>query len=360
MIHTIIQKDPFCKRSLGAQSSAAAAKRLLGPLAVAKIVDGSARPQGLTSLDMGFFVADLPLWIPRSWRHGLCARAERRWGSLRFVQKRFSVSQEADVLRCLYLAFTRTSRLSSRPVPLVLGLSQGDESGQVLMEDLPGIGALELTAPAEAAVLAEHIFRLETCLAEAEDCSGIALERHRILANLRRLRILMRRTEDPSYDRLGLIRRVNALAKALEGYPTLLNHNDIGPGNMAVRKISESESESESESGSELEIRFIDFGSVNHNVIGADLHHYAAWGLDSSERYLFFEHLSSRYAQLISQSVARLRAGAYAYALERSMMRWWRRKERQQFPARARAFLLRIEILLERAEAEMVMASQES
>ena len=349
MLNTI-KEGLFSKRALGAQSSAAAARRLLGPLALVKVVDGSERPQGFTSLDMVFFVAELPQWLPRFWRDGLLARAESCWGSLRFVQKRFGVDGEALVLRCLFLASPRPPRSLRLPVPLIFGLTAGDKNCQVLMEDLPNVGKLELSTPGEAIVLAEHIIRLESYLAEAEDRAAIPLSRHRVLASTRRLRKLIRRTNDSSFDCSGLIMRVQALASWLEGAPMVLCHNDIGPGNMAGDNVL----------GPDSEIRFIDFGSVSHNVIGADLHHYAAWGLDSIEQQTFFEHLSTRYAELASQPVSLVRAGAYAYGLERSVMRWWRRKERRQFPARARAFLVKIQILLSRAEAEMLLALQES
>ena len=55
MLNTI-KEGLFSKRALGAQSSAVALRRLLGPLALVKVVDGSERPQGFTSLDMGFLL----------------------------------------------------------------------------------------------------------------------------------------------------------------------------------------------------------------------------------------------------------------------------------------------------------------
>lgn len=341
-------KQGGSRRPLGAQSTAAAARRLLGPLARVRVSDGTGRIRGLTSLEMGFFVAELPHWLPCHWRQFLLARAERRWGSLGFVQKQFSVEQEETVLRCLFLASTNPSASLPLPVPRVLGVSPGDGCGRVLLEDLPGIGGKVLATPAEAAGLAEQIVRLEVYLAQAEEKTGLALYRHRVLANPRRLRLLIRRTEDPGVEKIELMQRVRFLGQTLANSPTRLSHNDIGPGNMAVQK--------DSQLG--LIIRFIDFGSVSHNVLGADLHHYAAWGLDSVEQQAFFECLSDRYAVLLNQPLALVRAGAYAYALERSLMRWWRRKERHQFPARALAFLSRIEALLLRAEAEIGRALQ--
>lgn len=331
------------RRGLGAQSAPAAARRLLGPLARVKPVDGSARLQGFTSLQTEFFAAELPLWLPRRWRDHLQARAERRWGTLNFVQKRFSVEQEAAVLRCLYLAAPRAPGPARLPVPLVLGVRSGDGCGQVLLEDLPGVGGQGLTTPAEADALAEQIVRLEDHLAQAEDRTGIPLQRHRVLANPRRLRGLIRRAEDPTLDGSTLMERVRRLARNLETAPSRLSHNDIGPGNMAVGR----------DPGRGLTIRFIDFGSVTHNVLGADLHHYAAWGLDSAEQAAFFDRLSSRYAELVHQPLPLVRAGAYAYALERSVMRWWRRQERRRLPGRARSFLTRIALLLRLAEAEI-------
>ncbi|MEB3201594.1 MAG: phosphotransferase [Synechococcus sp.] len=330
-------------KPLGAQSTAAAARRILGPLARARAVDGSGRPQGFTTLGLGFFVAELPAWLPGSWRQALLRRAQRRWGSLRFVQKQFSVAQEETVLRCLYLACPNPPVPSALPVPLVLGVSPGDGCGRVLLEDVAGIGSRVLETPAQAAGLAEQIVRLEAYLTQAEAKTGQVLPRHQVLVNPRRLRLLIRRTDDPSVKKSELLQRVRVLGRALAQGPTRLSHNDIGPGNMAVQ--------TDPQLG--FSIRFIDFGSVSHNVLGADLHHYAAWGLDSTEQQAFYERLSDRYAALLNQPLPLVRAGAYAYALERSLMRWWRRRERQRLTMRARAYLRRIEALLVRSEAEL-------
>lgn len=334
---------------IGAQSAAAAARQLLGPFAKACLVDGGGRQQGFTTTQIEYFQAELPSWFPTVWRQMLEDRVIRRWGGVGFVCKRFTVGQEALVLRCLCLrSLSRFRSPASWPVPRVLGLRTEVAGGWALLEDVPRVGESHLTTTAEARLLAEQIVVLQRFLAEAERDAQVHLARHELLINPFRLRRLCRKADDPELDISGLMGRVVVLRDRLLRAPICLSHNDIGPGNMAIQK----------ESVSSPSIRFIDFGTTAYNVVGADLHHYAVWALESQDGSAFFEALARSYAALIGQSEGVVRAGAQAYALERLVMRWWRRKDRRRFPARARAFLAQIVPLLAGAEADLARASQ--
>jgi len=252
------------------------------------------------------------------------------------------------VLRCLLLK-THTAGMEERwPVPRVLGLQTTASTGWALLEDVPGIGAYVPSTVADARLLAQEIVALQAWLAQAEQAAGITLDCHPLLANLARLRKLCRKADDPGLNRAELLTRVHTLRERLGALPLCLSHNDIGPGNMAIQQVADLPHA----------IRFIDFGTTAHNVVGADLHHYAAWAHDSPRQARFFDALAHHYATLIQQPEPLVRAGAQAYALERLVMRWWRRKERRCLQARTRLFLARIQLLLQSAEANLAQAPQ--
>lgn len=330
-------------RPLGAQSAPAAARRLLGPLARAQVLDAAGRQQGLTSV-VEFYGAVLPAWLPAFWQGRATARGLRQWGTLGFIRKQFTAGEEELILRILFLGAAPRQASSLPPVPLLLGLGPG----WVFMEDLQGSGGRFNATDLAPGCLAAAMVRLQAYLAQAELRSGLAMPAHQVLRNPRRLRGLIRRTSGEQPNQSPLLHRVHRLAAALQEFPQQPSHNDIGPGNMAAFQAT----------GAECDIRFIDFGSARRNVIGADLHHYAVWGLNSPEQGHFFDALACRFAELGGHPLAVVRAGAYGYAIERTVMRWWRRKERRSIPARTHGYRERLEELLRRAEAELVQALQ--
>jgi hypothetical protein len=330
-------------RALGACSSQAAARRLLGPLARVQRLDGEGRRQGQTSL-VEFYGAHLPAWLPAPYRDRAVGRALELWGSIRFIRKTFTVGQEHLILRSLFAGSFPSRAGAPPPVPRLLGLG----AGWVLMEDLSGSGGCFQAADVSPLDLAEAVSGLQAYLAEAESRSGLAMPRHQVLRNLSRLRALVRRTSVEKPSRWLMRERAQRLVEHLHRLPQRLSHNDIGPGNLAVYPSA----------SAACRIRFIDFGSVHHNVIGADLHHYAVWGLDSPGQQQFFDQLACRYAELECVSLAAVRAGAYGYAIERTVMRWWRRTERRKIHARTLGYRTRLEHLLQRAEVELGLAPQ--
>jgi len=331
-------------RALGARSCQAAAWRLLGPLARVQRLDGDGRRQGQTSL-VEFYGAHLPAWLPAAYRDRANGRALEQWGSTRFIRKNFTVDQEHLILRSLFLGAFPCRGGAPPPVPRLLGLG----AGWALMEDLSGSGGRFQAADVSPLDLAEAVSGLQAYLAKAESRSGLVMPRHQLLSNLGRLRALVRRTSADKPSRWLMRERALQLAERFNRLPQRLSHNDIGPGNMAVYSSS---------ALAPCHIRFIDFGSVRHNVIGADLHHYAVWGLDSPVQQRFFDQLVCRYAELERVPLADVRAGAYGYAIERTVMRWWRWKDRRKIHARTLGYRTRLQHLLRRAEFELGLAPQ--
>ncbi len=341
----LLQLSPAVQhvRALGARSCQAAAWRLLGPLARVQRLDADGRRQGQTSL-VQFYGAHLPGWLPAAYRDRAVGRALEQWGSTRFIRKNFTVGQEHLILRNLFLGSFPSRAGAPPPVPRLLGLG----AGWALMEDLSGSGGRFQAAEISPFDLAEAVSGLQAYLAEAESRSGLAMPRHQVLRNLSRLRALVRRTSADKPSRWLIRDRALQLVERLHRLPQRLSHNDIGPGNMALYPAAPAA----------CRIRFIDFGSVYHNVIGADLHHYAVWGLDSPGQQQFFDQLACRYAELEHVPLADVRAGAYGYAIERTVMRWWRWKDRRTIHARTLGYRTRLEQLLRRAEAELGLALQ--
>lgn len=329
--------------ALGAQSVEAVARQLLGPLAFAVREDASTRQNGITNLEVSFYRAALPRWLPARWRTQLLERGRLRFGSLHFVKKVFSGPFEAALLRALYRYQAVQPLGASLPVPRVLGVHPDAINCTAYLEDLPATGEYGLSGDDEAADLAQGIADLQAYLSWAESYCELSLPRQSLVLSLRRAHELVVRADQTDFDEEAFLGRLKEVQARLEGLPLLLSHNDISPVNMSVSK--------KSEGG--VAIRFIDFGIAHRNFLGADLHHYAIWSLSDESGRRFFDVLAKSYAEAVCQPLSDVRLGAYGYALRRILMRWWRVQDLRSSRKRARIYLHKVCGFLEQIEREI-------
>lgn len=332
--------------ALGAQSVEAVARQLLGPLAFAVREDASTRQNGITNLEVSFYRAALPHWLPAGLRTQLLERGRLRFGSLHFVKKVFSGPFEAALLRALYRYQAVQPVGASLPVPRVLGVQPDSIKCMAYLEDLPATGEYSLFGDDEAVDLSQSIADLQAYLCWAESYCELSLPGQSLSLSLRRAHELAVRAEQGDFDEEAFLGRLREVQARLEGLPLLLSHNDIGPGNMSVSK--------KPEGG--VAIRFIDFGTAHRNFLGADLHHYAIWSFSNASNQRFFDVLAKSYAEAVCQPLSDVRLGAYGYALRRILMRWWRREDLRGSRQRARIYLHKVCAFLERIESEIVAA----
>lgn len=329
---------------MGAQSTKDAARALLGPLATAVKQDALNRQNGITNIEVSFYCASLPRWLPALWRSKLIENAVERHGNIGFVKKVFSGPFEAAILQAFFKYQATQQASQILPVARVLGVCSGPLAFTAYLEDLPSSGRYKLTSNREAVLLAKSIAQLQAYLAWSEAFSGLSIPGHSILASSRRLQDLIRSAVDINFDAASFLERIHNLRGRLAALPQLLSHNDIGPGNMSVcRSLDKGQY-----------IRFIDFGSVRRNALGADLHHYAAYALKSKRKKNFFCTLVFNYAEAVSQPTRDVLLGAYGYSIERMIMRWWRKAELRASQPRARAYLSNVVALLEEFETSTI------
>ena len=329
--------------ALGAQSVQAAARKILGPLAFAVQQDASDRLNGITNIEVSFYQAALPKWLPAPWRSRIVERGRKDFRTLSFVRKVFAGPYEAAMLRALYRYQAAHAPGSIPPVPRVLGVHPEPVSCTAYLEDLPFTGEWRLSTKEDAVLLGRSIADLQAYLAWAEACCELSLPGPSLLLNSRRARELILGADQPGFDSERFLDRLAGVRVRLAALPLLLSHNDIAPGNMSVSRASDNG----------LAIRFIDFGIAHRNFLGADLHHYAVWSLGNASNQRLFNLLMAAYAEAVCQPLRDVHLGAYGYAMRRILMRWWRVEGLRGSQQRARAYLSKICALLEKAEQEI-------
>ena len=329
--------------ALGAQSVQAAARKILGPLAFAIQEDASNRLNGITNIEVSFYQAALPRWLPSPWRSRIVESGRSSFRTLSFVRKVFAGPYEAAMLRALYRYQAVHPPSSIPPVPRVLGVHPEPVSCTAYLEDLPSTGEWRLASKEDAVLLARSIADLQAYLAWAEAYCELSLPGQSLLLNSRRAKELILGADEPGFDSETFLERLGRVRARLAALPLLLSHNDIGPHNMSVSRAPDSR----------LVIRFIDFGIAHRNFLGADLHHYAVWSLANASNQRIFNALVAAYAEAVCQPLRDVRLGAYGYALRRILMRWWRVEELRGSQQRSRAYLCKIGALLEKAEQEI-------
>lgn len=236
-----------------------------------------------------------------------------------FVEKRTSSRPEYELASALHQLSQSSSSRSARPLPTpqIFGTFQNEDHYGIYQEFMDGIGLLPSQDKEEAS-------DIEPALAAA--IAHFNRGAHELLAHHPsmppRAQILRRRAQGLLRSHAGAFaaRAIYTcfarISKELKAWPLIMSHNDIHLGNISTgNRLSNNE-----------RIRFIDFGQLEWNYAGAELHHFAVLFCDDREvssglSQGFFLRLSAGYASQLKIPLNIIQAGAYAYAAHRTCLR---------------------------------------
>jgi aminoglycoside phosphotransferase (APT) family kinase protein len=120
-----------------------------------------------------------------------------------------------------------------------------------------------------------------------------------------------------------------AIVKQLDGVPTTVSHNDLYWGNMAAA----------GHTGLGA-WRVIDFGTVDVNVAGAELHHFAYASMRDDSRRQWCDALTAAYAAETGFDLPALQLASFSYAFYRCTDRIVRYACRSQVEYHAQELLI--------------------
>lgn len=244
-------------------------------------------------------------------------RAPRQLGY--FVEKRTTSRAEHELASALAKLNQDASstRVRSLPTPQIFATFQSGDRHVIYQEFMSGIGLLpsrDKEGPAE----------VEPALAAA--IAHFNRGAHELLASRPsmppRAQILRRRAQSLLRSHAGIFtaREIYGcfagIFKELTAWPLIMSHNDIHLGNISIENpLADNE-----------EICLIDFGQLEWNYIGAELHHFAVLSCEDREissglSQGFFQRLSAAYGSQLQIPLPIVQAGAYAYAAHRTCLR---------------------------------------
>ena len=158
--------------------------------------------------------------------------------------------------------------------------------------------------------------------------------------------------EDGLYEKISAVSQaesvhnIGRIAQDIEiiisNHAQVICHNDIYWSNFAfdINPLCQS-----------INIKFIDFGMIGQNYVGADLHHFAVDSIFHEKRKYFFESLVKEYAEISGFPEEIIAASAFYYAAHRQAMRFIKTEKKEEAFERLCALLMSAQVALGAAPA---------
>ena len=221
-----------------------------------------------------------------------------------FVRK--LTSNAAEVAFAIAMVSHAAEHGAPWPYPTVFQALRKGKMGEIFMEYVPSVcDRKRLRDVANAGPMADAIIASSRLIEDIATQAQLDLPDRRASGGGTEQAVLAQGL-DTAVD----VPQLQAMEQAFDALPTAHCHNDVGYTNMGF-----------TDAGLRPVIRFIDFGSVGRNVLGAELHHFASFSFRTATEQALFAALVQELAERAGLERRAVRFAAYHYAMRRALQR---------------------------------------
>ena len=257
----------------------------------------------------------------------------------RFIKKKTIKKAEFQFVKLACLLQDEFAKKYEIPAPAFLHVERIDGAFYIFQEFVEGTHAYPVWSKNVALNVAHSIYRLNIGL-------DLLFFDHRVVPS----KVvpfgdgLYRKIS--SVSQAETVQNINRMAQDIEikilNHAQVICHNDVYWSNFAFNN---------NPSGQNINIKFIDFGMIGQNYVGADLHHFAVDSIYHEKRKSFFEFLVRSYAKISGFPEEIIAASAFYYAAHRQAMRFIKTEKKEEAFERLCALLMSAQVALGAAPA---------